>query len=124
MEKESNDLTLKILEVCGVKGLIYLSIIINEIYLFRYGHWKFVKKYIMSNTKYNVATGGTPLTTWLPNQIKACLDKINELLLLIDHHDIGNCTKEELEILNLIEMNQKIKENTLKKELQELQEFI
>ena len=57
LEKESNDLTLKIFEICGVRGLIYLLVIVNEIYLFRNGHWQFVKKYIMSNTKYNVATG-------------------------------------------------------------------
>ena len=74
LEKESNNLTLKILELCGAKGLIYFLVIINEIYLFRIGHWNFVKKYIMSNTKYNVATGGTPLNLWLPNQIKACLN--------------------------------------------------
>jgi hypothetical protein len=27
----------------------------------------------MANTKYPIATGGTPITTWLPNQITAVL---------------------------------------------------
>jgi len=120
LEKESNDLTLKIFEICGVRGLIYLLVIVNEIYLFRNGHWQFVKKYIMSNTKYNVATGGTPLNLWLPNQIKACLDKMNEILLLINHHNMEGTSKDELEILDSIESKQKIKEESLKKELQEL----
>ncbi len=62
--KESNDIT----------GLIYLLKIVDEVYLFRNGHWQFVQKYIMSNTKYAFATGGTPITTWLINQIEAVLE--------------------------------------------------
>ena len=120
LEKESNNLTLKILELCGAKGLIYFLVIINEIYLFRIGHWNFVKKYIMSNTKYNVATGGTPLNLWLPNQIKACLNKMNEVLLLINQHNMEGLNKEDIEIFNFLEKNQQIKEDSLKKELQDI----
>tara|TARA_B100001093_G_C26859313_1_gene1029132 strand:- start:1352 stop:2740 length:1389 start_codon:yes stop_codon:yes gene_type:complete len=55
------------------KGLQILLKILEEIYLFRNGHWQFVQKYIMSNTAYPKATGGTPITSWIPNQIKAVL---------------------------------------------------
>lgn len=34
---------------------------------FRHMHWNMVQKYIIDNTKYPKATGGTPITTWLPN---------------------------------------------------------
>ena len=47
--------------------------ILEQIHNFRNGHWMFVQKYIMANTKYNVATGGTPITTWIPNQIEAVI---------------------------------------------------
>ena len=40
----------------------------------------FVQKYIMANTKYNVATGGTPITTWIPNQIEAVLKFMRVIL--------------------------------------------
>jgi len=56
------------------EGLVYLLKIVDEDYLFRNGHWQFVQKYIMSNTKYAFATGGTPITTWLINQIEAVLE--------------------------------------------------
>lgn len=56
------------------EGLVYLLKIVDEVYLFRNGHWQFVQKYIMSNTKYAFATGGTPITTWLINQIEAVLE--------------------------------------------------
>jgi len=55
------------------KGLQLLLKVLEEIYLFRNGHWQFVQKYIMSNTAYPKATGGTPITSWIPNQIKAVL---------------------------------------------------
>jgi indoleamine 2,3-dioxygenase len=56
------------------EGLVYLLKIVDEVYLFRNGHWQFVQKYIMSNTKYAFATGGTPITTWLINQIETVLE--------------------------------------------------
>lgn len=64
------------------KGAIYLLELLEEIYLFRNGHWQFVQKYIMQNTAYPKATGGTPITSWIPNQIKAVL------LAMIQTHDI------------------------------------
>ena len=56
--------------------------LLEEIYSFRNGHWQFVQKYIMQNTAYPKATGGTPITSWIPNQIKAVL------LAMIQTHDI------------------------------------
>uniref|UniRef100_UPI00404805B6 hypothetical protein n=1 Tax=Algoriphagus sp. TaxID=1872435 RepID=UPI00404805B6 len=33
----------------------------------------------MQNTAYPKATGGTPITSWIPNQIKAVLGAMNDL---------------------------------------------
>lgn len=67
--------------------------ILEQIHNFRNGHWMFVQKYIMANTKYNVATGGTPVTTWIPNQIEAViaymkiiLDKITDEQFKLDNN--------------------------------------
>ncbi len=54
--------------------------VIDQVHCFRNGHWMFVQKYIMANTKYNVATGGTPITTWIPNQIEAVLKYMRVIL--------------------------------------------
>jgi indoleamine 2,3-dioxygenase len=64
----------KLIEFGNYEGLVYLLKIVDEVYLFRNGHWQFVQKYIMSNTKYAFATGGTPITSWLINQIEAVLE--------------------------------------------------
>jgi len=68
----------------NIEGLVYLLKIIDEVYLFRNGHWQFVQKYIMSNTKYSYATGGTPITSWLINQIDAVLNFENDIINFIN----------------------------------------
>ena len=41
----------------------------------------------MANTPYAKATGGTPITTWLPNQITAVLQQMEEVI-----HSINQLT--------------------------------
>ena len=57
---------------------------IHATYRFRHQHWVMTKQYIINNTKYPRATGGTPITTWLPNQIGACLENCQSLIKGID----------------------------------------
>lgn len=47
---------------------------LNLLRLFRKKHWNLTKIYIIKNTKHPVATGGTPITTWLPNQLGATIE--------------------------------------------------
>ena len=57
--------------------------ILEEIYHFRNGHWQFVQKYIMANTKYAMATGGTPITSWIPNQILSVIRQMEDVIAAI-----------------------------------------
>jgi indoleamine 2,3-dioxygenase len=66
--------------------LVYLLKVVDEVYLFRNGHWQFVQKYIMANTKYAKATGGTPITSWLVNQIASVLEYERVILAALDGH--------------------------------------
>lgn len=79
--------------------LAWLAAIVDQVYLFRNGHWQFVQKYIMSNTRYSVATGGTPITSWLPNQIEACLQYQHELLSMIKIEELSDKTRPIFEAL-------------------------
>lgn len=78
------------------EGLIYLLKIVDEVYLFRNGHWQFVQKYIMSNTKYAFATGGTPITTWLINQIEAVLEFEKVIVMFLEDKDYKIVKNREL----------------------------
>lgn len=85
----------------NIEGLVYLLKIIDEVYLFRNGHWQFVQKYIMSNTKYSYATGGTPITSWLINQIEAVLNYENDIINYINSIVERNNEKNiNFEVLN------------------------
>jgi indoleamine 2,3-dioxygenase len=98
-------------------GLVYLLAAIEQIYLFRNGHWQFVQKYIMANTKYATASGGTPVISWLPNQIEACLKALSDLIILIDVKKLNDSEKI---IFMEIKANQANKVNLLEKQLEEL----
>ena len=78
------------------EGLKYLYLIQEEVHNFRNGHWMFVQKYIMENTKYQVATGGTPITTWIPNQIEAVLNYMNIILEKITDSEFIEYKKTDL----------------------------
>ena len=71
--------------------------ILEQVHNFRNGHWMFVQKYIMANTKYNVATGGTPITTWIPNQIEAVIAYMNILLQRINDTEFKLANKTDLD---------------------------
>ena len=66
------------------ESMVYVLGILEEIYFFRNGHWQFVQMYIMRNTTYNKATGGTPIISWIPNQMMAVLDAMEYCAGLLD----------------------------------------
>jgi len=89
-------------DICSLLFQIY-----KQIYEFRNGHWQFVQKYIMSTTKYPVATGGTPITTWLPNQIVATLQAMRRVLNEAEkyhHYDKNLWLHYEEDFSNMIKL--------------------
>jgi indoleamine 2,3-dioxygenase len=88
--------------------------IYKEIYNFRNGHWQFVQKYIMANTKYPIATGGTPIIHWLPNQISATIEAMRKVLdyaegKYAEHNEIWSPVKEDFEkMCELLEKQREI----------------
>jgi indoleamine 2,3-dioxygenase len=94
----------KLVENKDVTGLCYLLGILEEIYHFRNGHWQFVQKYIMANTKYAMATGGTPITSWIPNQILSVIRQMEDVIAAI--HTIG--VSDEAEANFIFENNSKL----------------
>jgi len=92
-----------------------LSKIYIEIYNFRNGHWQFVQKYIMSTTKYPIATGGTPIISWLPNQIFATLDALDAVLKSVNN-------KEDIEYMDIIYEYNKMRQ-LIDKQVEILKDF-
>jgi indoleamine 2,3-dioxygenase len=50
--------------------------ILNQVRDFRWRHWCFAREYILKRTSHPTATGGSPIVTWLPNQLEAVLQEM------------------------------------------------
>ncbi|OMH82480.1 Indoleamine 2,3-dioxygenase 1 [Zancudomyces culisetae] len=57
---------------------------LDQIRDFRHRHWTFTKEYIIKNTTHPTATGGSPIVTWLPNQLTSVLNAIYNVSGSID----------------------------------------
>lgn len=53
--------------------------ILNQVRDFRWRHWCFAREYILKRTAHPTATGGSPIVTWLPNQLEAVLAEMADV---------------------------------------------
>lgn len=49
---------------------------LNQVRDFRWRHWCFTREFILKKSAHPTATGGSPIVTWLPNQLQAVLDQM------------------------------------------------
>lgn len=96
-DMESRPLIAYLAERRHSTGLISLLGILDEVYAFRNGHWQFVQKYIMANTVYPKATGGTPIISWIPNQLKAVLAAMKHTFAQLPEQDTPGFDRAEWE---------------------------
>lgn len=67
---------------------------LDQVREFRWRHWCFTREYILKKTPHPTATGGSPIVTWLPNQLNAVLSLMGEVLGKLD---AWNVTSEAVE---------------------------
>lgn len=84
--------------------------LLNQVRDFRWRHWCFGKEYILKMTSHPVATGGSPIITWLPNQLSAVLNDMKNIADKIGEDRLG---EECRDIMDLVRRQ----EATLKKEV-------
>lgn len=58
--------------------LLYLRVL-DHVRSFRWRHWLFAREYILKRTMHPTATGGSPIVTWLPNQLAAVLEMMQQV---------------------------------------------
>ncbi|PVU99442.1 hypothetical protein BB559_000715 [Furculomyces boomerangus] len=69
---------------------------LDQIRDFRHRHWTFTVEYIIKNSDHPTATGGSPIVTWLPNQLRSVLAAIETISTAID------TTKLDLEMQDIV----------------------
>lgn len=87
--------------------------VLNEVRDFRWRHWCFAREYIIKKTSHPTATGGSPIVTWLPNQLEAVLDEMVSI-----HERVGSSGEWDLgeECRDIMDLVGRQRE-TLKKEV-------
>ncbi|KAF7714735.1 Indoleamine 2,3-dioxygenase family protein [Penicillium ucsense] len=68
--------------------------VLNHVRSFRWRHWLFAREYIIRRTPHPTATGGSPIVTWLPNQLSAVME------LMISIYETYLAPKEGITIVN------------------------
>jgi indoleamine 2,3-dioxygenase len=87
--------------------------ILNQVRDFRWRHWCFAREYILKRTSHPTATGGSPIVTWLPNQLEAVLEEMVQVFQATNGGDDNGLGRTCAEIMDLA-MRQR---ETLRKEV-------
>ena len=81
---------------------------LDQVRDFRWRHWCFAREYILKTTDYPTATGGSPIVTWLPNQLQAVLAQILEAAARCEKRGwlddiVDNATAQQRKLENEVE---------------------
>ena len=94
--------------------------VLDQVREFRWRHWCFTREYIIKKTRHPTATGGSPIVTWLPNQLGAVLDLMEETLSCLNKPEMssnGSPDRNQGEIDRIQDIVERQK-TTLQKEVQ------
>ncbi|KAJ9618806.1 hypothetical protein H2204_012938 [Knufia peltigerae] len=73
---------------------LYLKLL-EHVRSFRWRHWMFAREYIIKRTPHPTATGGSPIVTWLPNQLFAVMDLMESVYIesglkgIVESREVG-----------------------------------
>lgn len=87
--------------------------VLNQVRDFRWRHWCFAREYILKQTSHPTATGGSPIVTWLPNQLQAVMGHMMGLYERMGGDEAGGLGEECKDIMELVRRQ----DETLKKEV-------
>ncbi|KAF9969296.1 hypothetical protein BGZ73_008396 [Actinomortierella ambigua] len=97
-------------------AVIYLAAV-DQIRNFRNRHWSFTKEYIIKYTSHPVATGGSPIVTWLPNQLATVLRTMEEVGSKVD---MSKLTPENKDLADVLYKRASAQARVLEREVAEL----
>ena len=78
VDRASQSCNFKTYAVDDAEGAALYVAALDQVRDFRWRHWCFAKEYILRTTAHPTATGGSPIVTWLPNQLQAVLTQLVE----------------------------------------------
>ena len=87
--------------------MLYLRVL-DHVRSFRWRHWLFAREYILRRSSHPIASGGSPIVTWLPNQLLAVMDLMCEVWNGIDLSEKDGLGKNVFEMMGSVQ-DQRVK---------------
>ena len=86
---------------CGdVETTVLYLRLLEHVRSFRWRHWLFAREYILRRSSHPTASGGSPIVTWLPNQLFAVMDLMLTVWDGISQEDKGGVARFVFEIID------------------------
>lgn len=82
--------------------VLYLRLL-NHVRSFRWRHWLFAREYIIRRSSHPTATGGSPIVTWLPNQLFAVMELMRTVWQGLSAEEQVNAGKTVNEMMENVE---------------------
>jgi indoleamine 2,3-dioxygenase len=82
----------------NTSAMNFLSIL-DQVRDFRHRHWQFTKEYIIKRSSHPVATGGSPIIDWLPNQLTVVLQMMEHVSGVIDAQALSSELEQRLQVV-------------------------
>lgn len=98
---------------------LYLKLL-EHVRSFRWRHWLFAREYIIKRSSHPTATGGSPIVTWLPNQLFAVMDLMQSVYVdsgLKEAVESNTESQGEVKVVREIMQNVAIQNEKLDKEV-------
>ena len=83
-------------------SVLYLRLL-DHVRSFWWRHWLFAREYIIRRSSHPTATGGSPIVTWLPNQLFAVMDLMSSVWSGIAMEDRSSVPSFVVEMINNVE---------------------
>lgn len=83
-------------------AVLYLKLL-NHVRSFRWRHWLFAREYIIRRSSHPTATGGSPIVTWLPNQLFAVMDLMSTVWKGLSESERAGAGKQVIEMMENVE---------------------
>lgn len=110
VKNRSIHLSLKSYALSDPSSAAQYLLALNQVRDFRWRHWCFTREYILKKTSHPTATGGSPIVTWLPNQLMAVMEAMVEVWEG-SQKELGRECSEVMDLLY-------VQRETLKKEVE------
>jgi indoleamine 2,3-dioxygenase len=115
--QQADKLNIRDFAISNAASAVLYQACLDQVRDFRHRHWNFTKEYIIKNTEHPVGTGGSPIVTWLPNQLAVVMEAMVSVQSKVNSKELTPELKQMHDMLNERAHTQI---RILKKEVEEL----